>query len=461
MENQYYLSGQKDNDNSLEIENGEEVIVHNTEEAGITWDDVRKRNLLINIAKTLIKNGETAKKSFSREELVKRYKFKEYDLKYIIDSIFEMSGQNYCLKQDISDFIKKIIDYHFAVKPYLPSAEAKFLRIYGRYYDEFSQSYSINTSYDKMYESIKDVLPVLHWGYLPIFGRYLLYNRDIDPERNMLEFYDHIDCLNTLLREIRGETMELENRSDVSLNVDVDFRIYSRRYKKIENNTIRRTIDGWYFKSTSMEGNVQKDGSGIFTDYLKQENLFYPYDGVLYALENLWDDVDDGDVEYDEYVLRIGEIANWINETDQVIDQQPKWLQYKNGDVYHINEELSCAEGNKTLNKEMKFYVYTRRWGHEDCYRIKRTDTGWYCEFMTIDSNCGKDGKGGLQNNLNHDCIFYPKEGIEYAMLKLWDEANQGVLDMELLSERLQQVAEWISISEKSVYAQPDWVYYY
>ena len=271
---------------------------------------------------------------------------------------------------------------------------------------------------------IKDVLPVLHWGYLPIFGRYLLYNRDIDPERNMLEFYDHIDCLNTLLREIRGETMELENRSDVSLNVDVDFRIYSRRYKKIENNTIRRTIDGWYFKSTSMEGNVQKDGSGIFTDYLKQENLFYPYDGVLYALENLWDDVDDGDVEYDEYVLRIGEIANWINETDQVIDQQPKWLQYKNGDVYHINEELSCAEGNKTLNKEMKFYVYTRRWGHEDCYRIKRTDTGWYCEFMTIDSNCGKDGKGGLQNNLNHDCIFYPKEGIEYAMLKLWDEAN-------------------------------------
>ena len=118
MENQYYLSGQKDNDNSLEIENGEEVIVHNTEEAGITWDDVRKRNLLINIAKTLIKNGETAKKSFSREELVKRYKFKEYDLKYIIDSIFEMSGQNYCLKQDISDFIKKIIDSHFAVKPY-------------------------------------------------------------------------------------------------------------------------------------------------------------------------------------------------------------------------------------------------------------------------------------------------------------------------------------------------------
>ena len=255
--------------------------------------------------------------------------------------------------------------------------------------------------------------------------------------------------------------MELENRSDVSLNVDVDFKIYSRRYKKIENNTIRRTIDGWYFKSTSMEGNVQKDGSGIFIDYLKQENLFYPYDGVLYALENLWDDVDDGDVEYDEYVLRIAEIANWINVTDQVIDQQPKWLQYKNGDVYHINEELSRVEGNKTLNKEMKFYVYTRRWGHEDCYRIKRTDTGWYCEFMAIDSNCGKDGKGALQNNLNHDCIFYPKEGIEYAMLKLWDEANQGVLDVELLSERLQQVAEWISISEKSVYAQPDWVYYY
>lgn len=46
-------------------------------------------------------------------------------------------------------------------------------------------------------------------------------------------------------------------------------------------------------------------------------------------------------------------------------------------------------------------------------------------------------------------------------MLKLWDEANRGILSFEMLSERLQQVADWISVIEKSVYAQPGWVYYY
>lgn len=470
MEKQHYSFECKKDENRLIVINNEELTEYDgaeelyESETRKAWKNVRIRNLLINITKNLIKNEQYEKIHFSQEELVKTFKFKEYDFKYIVGDIFKITGQDYCLIAERADFIKKIIASHFAVSRYLPSAEAKFLRIYGRYYDSISKQYFSHTSYDKyheMYEDIKDVLPVLHWGYLPIYERYLLYNRGIDPERDVLKFYDHIDCLNALLNEVKGKPLELENKSDSSLNVDIAFMIYSRKRNMLEDNIIRRTVDGWYFKFMTMEGRSQKDGSGTFTDYLERENLFYPYEGVTYALKNLWDAVDDGEIEYNEYISRIREISNWINITDQVLDKQPQWLQYKNGDIYYLNEQSSLEAGKKTLYIEMKFNVYTRRWGHEDCYKIIRTDTGWYCKFSAINGDCNRNGRGALQQNLNHDCVFYPREGIEYAMLKLWDEANRGIIDLEILSERLQQVAEWISISEKSIYEQPEWVYYY
>lgn len=428
------------------------------------WMSVRTRNLVINLAKTLIRLGVPEKRLFTREELINTYKFKLADFEQIVGSIFKCSEKGFYLNADTNEFINKVIASHNAVKPYVPSAEARFLRIYGRFYDDFSQNFMGHSSYKKyhsMFESIKEIIPVLHWGYLPIFGRYLLYNRESDPERDMLEFYDHIDCLNALLKEVKGEALQLDNNSDGSLNVDIKFNIYSRKRKVMEHGYIKRTIDGWYFKFSILEGKSNKDATGTLTTYLKQEEIFYPYEGISYAFKNLWDDVDDGDITYDEYVSRIDEIANWINKTDAVLDEQPEWLHYTCGQKYQINDELRCEAGDSTLNRDISFAVFSRRWGHEDHYIIRRTQDGWYCGFLAINGECQKSGEGALWNNLNHDSIFFSQEGIGFAMLKLWDEANRGILSFEMLSERLQQVADWISVIEKSVYAQPGWVYYY
>ena len=46
-------------------------------------------------------------------------------------------------------------------------------------------------------------------------------------------------------------------------------------------------------------------------------------------------------------------------------------------------------------------------------------------------------------------------------MQRLWEDADDGKIDFDELSERLQQVADWISTVEKSVNAQPEWVNYY
>lgn len=48
-----------------------------------------------------------------------------------------------------------------------------------------------------------------------------------------------------------------------------------------------------------------------------------------------------------------------------------------------------------------------------------------------------------------------------HAMEKLWEEADDGDIDFDELSKRIQQIADWISAVEKSINAQPDWVGYY
>ena len=118
-------------------------------------------------------------------------------------------------------------------------------------------------------------------------------------------------------------------------------------------------------------------------------------------------------------------------------------------------------KSDDTLDKEIPFKVYTRRWGHEDTYSIKRTVNGWYCKYIAIRGECEKNGEGGLFKNLDHDSIFYPKEGVAYAMERLWEEADEGEIDFEELSKKLQQIADWISVVEKSINAQPEWVGYY
>lgn len=61
-----------------------------------------------------------------------------------------------------------------------------------------------------------------------------------------------------------------------------------------------------------------------------------------------------------------------------------------------------------------------------------------------------------------NDSIFYPVEGVKYALIELWNQAEEGELTFEELQIRMQQIADWISTVEKAVgEGQPEWVGYY
>lgn len=296
------------------------------------WNKVRERNIKINIAKQLIANGIVDTREFNQKKLKELFSFKESDVLYVAPNLFDIKEDCYIMTPAFSEFVDKVVQSNKVVKDSLPAAEADFIKLYGSFRDEVEKdmyrAYA-GDKYQKVLDKLKSIIPIIHWGRLPIFNKYLIYNREKDPELEMLEFYEHPDCLNALLNEVKNKGIVLSNKSD------------------------------------------------------------------------------------------------------------------------------------ETLNKKIEFKVYTRRWGHEDVYSIKRTVSGWYCGFIAIQGECKKNGEGGLFSNLDHDSIFYPKEGVAYAMEKLWEDADDGVIDFDELSERVQQVADWISEVEKSINAQPEWVGYY
>ena len=212
------------------------------------WNKIRERNIKINIAKQLIKK-EIVEKSFSQQDLKKLFSFKESDILYIAPSIFDIHGERYIMTSVFAEFIDKVIRSNKAVKESLFAAEAEYISLYGSFHDAAEKNIYrayVGDKYQKMFEKLKDIIPIIHWGRLPIFNKYLIYNREKDPEFEMMEFYEHPDCLNALLNEVKNMGIILSNKCDDTLNKIMEFKVYTRRWGHTDTYFIKRTVDGWY-----------------------------------------------------------------------------------------------------------------------------------------------------------------------------------------------------------------------
>lgn len=115
--------------------------------------------------------------------------------------------------------------------------------------------------------------------------------------------------------------------------------------------------------------------------------------------------------------------------------------------------------GDDNLKRKMDFRVYSNRWGHYDTYRITRTMFGWDVTHISINGPSLKDGSGCITENLKHDSIFYPKYGVQEAFEILWEKADSTHNYEERLQEKLQDIADWISETEKArSTGRPEWM---
>jgi hypothetical protein len=94
------------------------------------------------------------------------------------------------------------------------------------------------------------------------------------------------------------------------------------------------------------------------------------------------------------------------------------------------------------------FNVFSRRWGSEDHYRVKRISTGWLIEHISIGGECDKTGRPFLYDNFKQDSINWPI-GLPNALATLWDYAEQHGLTDEQLQPHLDKLGQWVTNCER------------
>ena len=106
----------------------------------------------------------------------------------------------------------------------------------------------------------------------------------------------------------------------------------------------------------------------------------------------------------------------------------------------------------------MKLKVFSRRWGHEDTYEIKKTKDGWHISHIAIGGDCDKKGEPYLSQNLKQDFINHPG-GIGECLEYLWENSKDE--SEEFIQEKLNELAEWIIKTEKLTPSSEFWKPYH
>lgn len=292
---------------------------------------VRIRNLRMSIAKGLLSENWSIERGFLESELKNVFRFKYCDLAYYSTKFFKKSDEKYTLVDKEMTYIKKILSSHKIAESLLRDADARFVSEFGGFHNEYVNNYS-NFSferYEKIEKSLMEIMPVLHWGHLPIFNKYLLHNREINPEENTVEFYCHYDCMKAMLDEIKGVGQIMNIKSDDTLGKNLTFEIYTRRWGHSDMYRLQRTIDGWECNHLAINGKCQKNGEGALFNNLKHDSVFYPEDAVMHAMEKLWEASDEGEIDLAELQKRLQQVADWISSVEKAVgENQPEWVNY-------------------------------------------------------------------------------------------------------------------------------------
>jgi len=292
----------------------------------------RRRNLLISIILGILKENYEVTREYTVSEIETVFHFRKRDIAYNLGYFFEQKNEKFILKTEKLNDARKIIQNHHKALGQLETAKVLFIKSFGRFYDDYENSEGFSFDHGrlrKIFSDLHPVIQILHWGMLPILSKWLMINSGRLPENDIINFYDHYDMLTALLNEIRGRGETMENKGDDTLNKEMTFSVYTRRWGHNDVYHIERTIDGWEVNHISINGKCAKDGEGALMSNLHHDSIFFPEDGVKYALNNLWDDAEDGNLTPEELQKKLQQIAEWISSVEKVVgENQPDWVNY-------------------------------------------------------------------------------------------------------------------------------------
>lgn len=293
----------------------------------------RRRNLRISILKSIAQQDDKLNQTYTVDVIVDRFRFRQRDIKYHMTCFFqERESQQYSFCPEMQEFLEKALSAHRRAVSSIEDAKIIFLKEFGRFHDRCKADMSRNFDYQELkniYQRLQNIIPILHWGLLPILNKYLMINSGIMPEDNLIQFYDHYDMLCAILNEIQGNGEVMTTKGDETLNQELSFFVYTRRWGHNDCYRIQRTVDGWHIGHIAINGDCDKEGSNALFANLSHDSVFYPEDGVKYAMSNLWEDAEDGKLTLPELQKRLQQIADWISTVERAVGEgQPQWVRY-------------------------------------------------------------------------------------------------------------------------------------
>lgn len=291
--------------------------------------DGKKRNLLVNLAKYLIKNGKSLSGiMFTLEEIEKNILFKELDRKVYLDIFFKKDGENYKLNdseiEKLKDWINKNEDNKNS------SLEENLKNIYFELENMLTSGNIDYETFNKLVAQGINLAKELHWKYLPIYDEQMIANRNYLPE-DISNYYNHYHAIEDLYEYIfKINRIELKDKNGYeTLNKKLNFKVYTARWNGYDSYRIERTIYGWYAAHISIDGPSTKGGEGSLFKILDHDSVFYPRKGVSSALKKLWKLADDNEINLQELQYKLQEIADWISDVERNLrKKQPEWCNY-------------------------------------------------------------------------------------------------------------------------------------
>lgn len=103
--------------------------------------------------------------------------------------------------------------------------------------------------------------------------------------------------------------------------------------------------------------------------------------------------------------------------------------------------------------EELTFKVFNNRRSEIVTYRVNKTDSGWYIAHVAINGDCEPDGSPCFYSNFDQDYINYPS-GFASSLEWLWEQIDSKKINHEEAQNKLQELADWVSLCEKE---QPNW----
>lgn len=290
----------------------------------------KERNLLVNLANYIIKSKREEDLNFSEKEIKENILMKEIDRRIYFNELFlkQRKSNKYKLKES---FKIKVDTYR---KKYLENKNTNKEREFEEIYSELKNMIISGKLKREKYEELifkgVELSKKLHWKYLPIYDEQMILNRECIPEDNITRYYNHYHAIEDLARAISGNKINLkEKNGDFTLNKRMEFKVYSSRRNSYIIYQIERTIYGWDIGFLfDMEESLKNGENGLF-DNLKHDLIFFPKEGVKYALEILWEKADNGEINLEELKIKLQEVAYWISDVERNLrEKQPEWCNY-------------------------------------------------------------------------------------------------------------------------------------